>query len=81
MEYAKKKCLPAQCFNCQNCDACKKKGSYVCPQSRNHFGGWGWFPPQGAVINLNAAIRIVRGTATTILIYNIVNHCGNLKNL
>ncbi len=37
--------------------------------------------PRGAVINLNAAIRIVRGTATTILIDNIVNHCGNLKNL
>lgn len=45
MEYAKKKCRPADCYNHMNCDACLKKSSYTCPQSRNHSGGWGWFPP------------------------------------
>lgn len=45
MEYAKKKCRPIDCYNHMNCDYCLKKGSYTCPQSYKHSGGWGWFPP------------------------------------
>ncbi len=35
--------------------------------------------PKGAVINLPVAIRIARGTATTISIDNVVNRCSVKK--
>ncbi|MEY8245365.1 hypothetical protein AAK873_07020 [Heminiphilus faecis] len=44
-----------------NCDYCRKKGSYICPQSRNHSGGWGWFPPSGCSYNFECRYKDSEG--------------------
>lgn len=59
MEYAKKKCLPAQCSNSQNCNACERK--IYCNEGRNHSGGWGWFPPSGCSYNFECRYKDSEG--------------------